>query len=173
MDAVIGDRGVVEVGVEEVVDRAVDEVDDLDGGVDDPERLDGFGEGLPKELLVELGDDVLAAFGGVDSADEAAYVFVEPFEGRGFGGEVGVVECGDHRVHDHRHGVGLDELVVAEERFEHGTGDEVLGEHPDGVFVPDGVVQVVAERFGERRETLDCFGVLVGVGEQRPDSGLL
>jgi hypothetical protein len=70
-------------------------------------------------------------------------------------------------------GLDGDELVVAEERFEHGSGDEVLGEHPDGVFVPDGVVQVVAERFGERREACDCLRVLVGVGEQRTDTGFL
>jgi hypothetical protein len=86
VDAFVGDRGAVEVGVEEVVDRSVDEVDDLDGGVDDPERLDGLGEGpFAEELLVELGDDVLAAFGGVDPADEHPDVFVEPFQGRGLG----------------------------------------------------------------------------------------
>ena len=60
VDAFVGEGGSVEVFLEEVVDGSVDEVDDFDRCVDDPERFDGLGERSFEELLVQLGDDLLA-----------------------------------------------------------------------------------------------------------------
>ncbi len=81
---------------EEVVDCCVDEVDDLDRRVDDPEGCGRLREGFAEEFLVELGDDTLTACGGVDSADEHPDVVIELFQGGGLGPEVDAVEYFDH-----------------------------------------------------------------------------
>lgn len=46
---------------------AEDEVDDLDGGVDDAEGVGGLGQGGLEELVIQLNDDLLAARVVVDA----------------------------------------------------------------------------------------------------------
>lgn len=173
MDAFVGDGGAVKVFDEKVVDGPVDEVDDLDGGVDDPERVGGFGEGFAEELLVQFGDDPLTAISAVDTADEHPDVLVEPFERAGFGFEVLGVEDVQHVLHHLGDGVAGREVGAFEEGFEHGAGDEVLGEHAYRVIPADPIVQRLPERCEERVETFDGVGVLVGVVEQGADAGFL
>jgi hypothetical protein len=55
-----------------VVGRPEDEVDDLGGCVDDPQRLGSAGKPDTEELLLELDDDALFAFGVVDTGRASA-----------------------------------------------------------------------------------------------------
>ena len=53
-----------------------DEVDDLDGGVDDAELVDGLAECSGEERVVQLDDDSLATLGVVNAANNAAFTKV-------------------------------------------------------------------------------------------------
>ena len=64
-------EALAEVGAAQLVGAAQDEVDDLDGCVDDAEGFGLFGEGVAEELLVQVVDDGLAA-GGVGDRGGAA-----------------------------------------------------------------------------------------------------
>ena len=64
-----------------------------------------------------------------------------------------LVQGVDHGLHDLRHGVVAGEVVAGEQRVEDGPGDEVLGEHLDGVVAADGVVEVVSQRGEELART--------------------
>ena len=100
-------------------------------------------------------------------------MFVEALQGLGFGVDVGIVKGVDHRLHDLADRVLLSELVAAEQCFEHGAGDEVLGQHRDCVVCSDAVVEVVFERLVELCKPFDRVGVLFGMVEQRTDAGFL
>jgi hypothetical protein len=53
------------------------------------------------------------------------------------------------------------ELVAFEQGFEHRPGDDVLGQHLDGVAFGDGVVQIVAQFAKEGIEGAAGLGVRV------------
>ena len=77
-------------------------------------------------------------------------------------------EGGLHRL---GYGVALGEGVVLKQGVEYRLGDEVLGQHTDGVVLGDAVVQVVPEA---RQEAVEYWAdAVVFDGKQGPDAGLV
>jgi hypothetical protein len=72
-----------------------------------------------------------------------------------------LVERGQHALHRLGDRVVCGEVVAAEQGVEHRPGDEVLGEHLDGVVAGDAVVEVAAQA-GEERVELRCCAVRAG-----------
>ena len=168
VDALVGEA-LAELGAQHLVGGAQDEVDDLDRGVDDAEPVDGALEGGGEELVVELDDDPLLALGVLDALDAAADGGVERVERRLLGGEVVLVEGGEHQLHGAGDGVVRREVVAVEEGLEDGRGDEVLGEHLDRLVAGDALVEVAAQAGEELLELLG--GVGLRVLEQAVDAG--
>ena len=137
---------------EHLVGGPEDEVDDLDRGVDDAELVDGLLERGGEELVVELDDDALAALGVVDALGALADRVVELLQGGVLGVEGVLVEDVEHPLHGLGDRVVRGEVVALEEGVEDRAGDEVLGEHLDGVVAGDAVVEVAAQAVEERVE---------------------
>lgn len=85
---------------------AEDEVDDLDGGVDDAERVGGLRQGGLEELVVQLDDDLLAASVVVDTFGAYSHRVVEALKVLALGFKSLVAEFGEHALH------GLGDRVV-------------------------------------------------------------
>ena len=118
-----------------------------------PSRSAIFGEGVLEELLVELGDDALAAVVGVDAAGALADAVVEPLERLGLLVERLAAERVEHALHGLGDRVVLGEGVALEQRVEDRPGDQVLGKHLDGVVAadPTGSGRGAARRGSPRR----------------------
>src|SRR5690606_1156178 len=136
VDAFIG-QGAPQVLGEGLFGGANDEVDHLDGGVDDAERISGLGQGGSEKLVVQLDDDALPAFVVVDAFGADPHRVVEVRQGLGLGVQALVVEDVEHPLHGLGDRVVGSEVVVLEQRIEDGLGDDVLGEHVNGVVLVD------------------------------------
>jgi len=66
-----------------------------------------------------------------------------------------LIKDGEHPFHRLRYRVVGGEVVAAEERVEHRSGDQVLGEHFDGITPGDAVVEVAAQTLKEPVELGD------------------
>ena len=94
---------------------------------------------------------------------------VEPVEGLGLLLDALLVEHVEHVLHDQGDRVVLGEVVALEQRVEDRLGDEVLGQHLDGVVAGDAVVEVGPQPGEEAVEQLaDVEGRVV---EQGLDAG--
>ena len=109
-------QGGSELPPQEFGDRANDEVDDLDRGVDDAEALHVAGEGRLKEAVVEFGHDALAGFAVIDALHAALDRGVEVLQLGGLGLQPLPVQLGEHPLHDLRDRVAGGELRSAEQR---------------------------------------------------------
>lgn len=90
-----------------------DEVDDLDGGVDDAKALGQAREGVAEEFVVELKEDALPAGGVVDAFGAHADAGVEGLEGVGLFFQMVLVEKGEDLLHPLGDGVVGGEAVAA------------------------------------------------------------
>ena len=135
-----------------VVDAVQDEVDDLDGRVDDAELADGLRQGGLEEVVVELDDDALAAFGVFDAFAAHAHGVVEFLEALQVFFEAVVVEQREDLLHGAGDGVVLGKGIIREQRLEDGTRDDVLREHLDGVVFGDVGVDVAVQAVHEGLE---------------------
>ena len=79
VDALVAE-GPAEVPGQGLLSGAEDEVDDLDGRVDDAEGVGGLGQGGLEELVVQLDDDLLPAGVVVDPFGAYSYRVVEALE---------------------------------------------------------------------------------------------
>ena len=104
-----------EVAPESRVRRVKDEVNNLDRGVDDPERVGCLGQRLRKEPLVQLGDDLLLAVCVVDAFSAQPHICVEAIQRFAFFVERMLVEPVDDPLHRKRHRVGKREVVLLEQ----------------------------------------------------------
>ena len=145
-----------ELLAQDLVDGAEDEVDDLDGGVDDAEPVDGLLERGGEELVVELDDDTLLACRVGHALHSAAHGAVELLELLVLGLERVFVEAGQHQLHGLGDRVVGGEVVVGEEGLEYRARDKVLGEHLDRLVGGDGLVEVAAQALEELVELLRC-----------------
>ena len=164
-------EGCTELFPQHRVRTVQNEVDDLVRGVDDAEAVAGAAEGGGEELLVQAFDGGLLAGGVGDAGDAAANAGVEALELGRFGVEACAVEGVDHLLHDLGDGVEAAEVVAVEQRIEDGAGDEVLGEHLDGICLADGRVEVVAQPADEAGEFGPQF--LVAAADQVGDALLV
>ena len=170
VDALVGEAR-PEMAAQSVVGRAQDEVDDLHRRVDDAQRLGRLRQRLREEALVELGDDALLAAGVVDALGAELHVGVEALEGLGLLPERMVAESFEQGLHRLRDGIRANEVVIAEERVEDRTGDEVLGDHGQRIIDRDAVVQVGAQPCQELLE--DGRQAEIRIGDQRADPRLV
>ena len=88
-----------ELALEHVVDRVDDEVDHLDGRVDNPQLFDHFGESGFEEFVVQLHDNPLFAGGVVDAGGAHAHGLVELLQGRRIAGHGLILEQVEHVLH--------------------------------------------------------------------------
>jgi len=121
VDVLVG-KALAELLPEHLVRRAQDELHDFDRGMDDAELVDGAFEGGGEEVLVQLHDDRLAAFGGVDAVDVLPDRVVETRELAVLGVQGLLVEGGEHLLDDLRDRVVAGEVVAGEQCVEHRPG---------------------------------------------------
>ena len=76
MHTLVADRA-AELLLEDVVDRAENEVDDLDRRIDHAHGVGGAGESVLEEAFVQLRDDLLLALSVVDLGSAQAHGLVE------------------------------------------------------------------------------------------------
>ena len=81
----------------------------------------------------------------VDAVGAFLHAVVELLQGDGFFLQGLAFQHIQHVLHRHRNGVVLGEVVAFKQGIEHGLGDQVLGEHVDGVGCADGGVEVVLQ----------------------------
>jgi hypothetical protein len=151
MDALVA-QGQAEVPGHGLLSCAQDEVDDLDRGVDDAECVGALGQVGLEELVVQLDDDLLASGVVVDALGPHSHRVIEALQVLAFGFESLVAECSEHALHGLGDRVVLGERVGAEESVEDRLGDDVLGEHVDGVGLADTRVDHCPQLGDELRE---------------------
>ncbi len=162
-------QGLAELFLQQVVDAMQDEVHHLHRGVDDAQPFGHFREGVAKELVVQLDNDLLLALRAVDALGTQLHAVVEVLQRGGFFFQALLMQHIQHRLHRLGHGVVAGEAVIGKQRIEHRLCDQVLGQHLDDFSVADLVVQVIAQLGGESIERLAGFD-LTFVFQQRADA---
>ena len=153
-------EGLVELGLQQVIDGVDDEVHHLDGSVNDAEPLGHAREGIAEEFIVELDDDFLFPLRVIDASGTHFHAGVEFLQGVGFLFESVLMEDIQHALHGGGDGIIGSERIILKEGIEYGFGDEVLGEHLNDFLVGDGVVKVIAEFIGKTGEGGDFLGIV-------------